>query len=68
MLESALQNILDQGVLGAILIILFLVFKKFIEQLFLVVQNNTKALEQVSSSVKQMQESVSRCHERSILQ
>jgi predicted PurR-regulated permease PerM len=68
MLESALQNILDQGVLGAILIILFLVFKKFIEQLFRVVQNNTKALEQVSNSVKQMQESVRRCHERSILQ
>jgi len=67
MFDAAFKSILDQGVLGAILVVLFLLFKRFIEQLFQVVKSNTKAMEQVASAMQQMKETINRCHERGVV-
>lgn len=74
-LERAMNSVIEQGVLGAILIILFLLFKKFIEKLlkvlenfieklFKVVENNTQAMTKNAEAIYSMKKIVERCDKK----
>jgi hypothetical protein len=61
-LQKAIESMIEQGVLGTILVILFLLFKKFIEKLFIVVDNNTKAQVKTAEVLNQMRETMLKCN------
>ena len=63
-MEEIYQKILEQGILGAMLLLLFLMFKRFIEKLFKVVENNTEAMTASTEQLKSMQHIIQRCDRR----
>lgn len=60
-IETMITPFLEQGILGAILIILFILFKKFIERLFKLVENNTRAITENATILKEFKTVISNC-------
>lgn len=51
-MEKLFQNIIDQGVLGSLVIILILMFRSMISKLMTVIENNTIAMTKVIEATK----------------
>lgn len=62
-IESTVNSLLEQGVLGSVLVILFLMFKKFIERLFKVVENNTIAMTKTSDALYEVKKVINKCEQ-----
>lgn len=56
-----LESLMEQSVLGAILVIFVLMFKKFIEKLLKLVENNTEALTKTSDALYQVKDVIKKC-------
>lgn len=59
--KIALKILTETGPLGLIVIILFIMYKRLIERLFKVIDNNTVALTNNANAIKQMYDIVKEC-------
>lgn len=56
-----LDSLMEQGILGTILIIMTLMFKKFIGYLFKVVENNTAAMTKTTDVMYEVKKTIEKC-------
>jgi hypothetical protein len=61
--ETIISNIiLKQGILGALVLILIFLFRRFIIELFKLVKNNTEAMTKNSEALYQIKDVIKNCN------
>ncbi len=61
--ETIMQPLLDQGVLGILLVVMMFGFKKLMAEFIVLIKSNTQSMQENAGAIRELKEVIRKCEQ-----